>query len=331
MKQQKVKKKKHPLQIVLIVLASIVLFVLVLLLGIKGGEKLVYISFYSNSSAQFKIPGLSQGLEYVEDNDLFLTCGYAAKSGDASAVYVVRADGTTSHTDLVNADGTNYTGHTGGIARYGDYVYITAETGCDVFSYSDILNGKTQTQVLGSVSSINDPAYCNIYDGKFYVGAFYREQNYKTPESHHLTTPCGDENKALIAVYDIDESSPFCISQQLDYVYSTIGLVQGMTFTEDEIVLSTSYGFATSHLYFYDTSKITQNTVEIDGTLITVKYLDSDSQSAVVAAPPMSEEIVYKDGLIYIMTESASNKYIFGKFMSGYNCYAMDVKKILGR
>jgi hypothetical protein len=45
----------------------------------------------------------------------------------------------------------------------------------------------------------------------------------------------------------------------------------------------------------------------------------------------MSEEIVYKDGLIYIMTESASNKYIFGKFMSGYNCYAMDVKKILGR
>ena len=39
----------------------------------------------------------------------------------------------------------------------------------------------------------------------------------------------------------------------------------------------------------------------------------------------MSEEIVYKDGRIYIMTESASNKYIFGKFMSGIEVYSYKV------
>ena len=31
----------------------------------------------------------------------------------------------------------------------------------------------------------------------------------------------------------------------------------------------------------------------------------------------MAEELVYKDGKVYIMNESASSKYIFGKFTSG--------------
>ena len=36
-----------------------------------------------------------------------------------------------------------------------------------------------------------------------------------------------------------------------------------------------------------------------------------------IVAPPMSEEIVYLDGKIWIMNESASNKYVFGKFTTG--------------
>ena len=39
----------------------------------------------------------------------------------------------------------------------------------------------------------------------------------------------------------------------------------------------------------------------------------------------MSEEIVYKEGKIYIMSEAASNKYIFGKFVGLGNFYSYNV------
>ena len=42
---------------------------------------------------------------------------------------------------------------------------------------------------------------------------------------------------------------------------------------------------------------------------------------------PMSEEIVIVDGKLYTMCESASDKYIFGKFTSAKWCYATDVEE----
>ena len=41
----------------------------------------------------------------------------------------------------------------------------------------------------------------------------------------------------------------------------------------------------------------------------------------------MSEEIVIVDGKLYTMCESATNKYIFGKFTSAKYCYATDIAK----
>jgi hypothetical protein len=143
---------------------------------------------------------------------------------------------------------------------------------------------------------------------------------------HRLTTPAGDSNTALMTVFDIDDSAEFYINPTPTAAYSLTGLVQGMTFTENRIVLSTSYGLASSHLYFYDTSKITEGQFTVNNTTVPLYYLDSASLVETVTAPPMSEEIVYKDGYIYIMTESASNKYIFGKLMSGVNLYAYKVQ-----
>ena len=40
----------------------------------------------------------------------------------------------------------------------------------------------------------------------------------------------------------------------------------------------------------------------------------------------MSEEIILKDGRIVIMTESASNKYIFGKITSGRRIYGYEMQ-----
>ena len=65
---------------------------------------------------------------------------------------------------------------------------------------------------------------------------------------------------------------------------------------------------------------------DIDGNNIPMIFLDSASLISDVVAPPMAEEILVRDGRIYIMNESASNKYIFGKFTTGSHVYSFPAK-----
>ena len=70
----------------------------------------------------------------------------------------------------------------------------------------------------------------------------------------------------------------------------------------------------------------TKNGDEFSFENIKLLYLDSQNCEQVIKAPPMAEELVYLDGKIYIMNESASNKYIFGKITSGRYVFAYDYK-----
>lgn len=320
--------KKFFGEIFSIVIVIAVTVISLLFAGVRAGEKIAFADFYKRARAEFRIPTgggfVGQGLDYLEDENAFITCGYAATKGNASMVYYIDKNGKSTCTRLKNADGSNYTGHTGGIAHYREYFYITGDDGCDVFLLADLLEHKSESKKRGEVKTLLDPAYCNVYEGKFYTGSFYRAGNYETPDWQRMTTPNGDKNKAVITVFDIDDNAAdsYYISPEPSAVYSTAGLVQGMTFTEDRIVLSTSYGLAASHLCFYDKSSISAGQLELNGKNVPLYYLDGACLKRTVTAPPMSEEIVYKDGRIYIMTESASSKYIFGKLMSGKHLWS---------
>ena len=101
-------------------------------------------------------------------------------------------------------------------------------------------------------------------------------------------------------------------------IYSTTGKVQGMTMLPDgNMMLSTSWGLTASYLYEYDVKNASRGTFELNGKSVPIVYLDSESLVSRVKAPPMAEEIVYFDGKVIIMTESASQKYIFGNLTSG--------------
>ena len=325
---EKTPKRRNPLIVTLKVIACTIIIIAILLIGIRIGEKFAFASFYNNARLELPMPGVNdgfvgQGLDYIEEQDVFITCGYSAKKGEASSVYVIKADGSAVKCELKNADGSNYTGHTGGIAHYKDNCYITGADGCDVFSLEAILAGG-EAKKKGEIHSPegHDPAYVVVQGNKLYEGSFYRAGNYETPENERITTPAGDKNTSLIYVYDLDENEEFGVKQAPVAAYSATGLVQGMTFTDDCIVLSTSYGFAASHLKYYDLSKVKKEQKTIGSNALELNYLDSACFAKDVTAPFMSEEIVYKDGRIFIMTESASNKYIFGKFMSGRYIYS---------
>lgn len=343
MKKKKEKSRKKlcwPLRMITSLLGVIVgLLVLVFV-----GEKLFFAGFFfGGAKAEMKTPGtwtnyVQQGFDRLEDGK-FLVSTYD-KDCEKAAIFVLD-DKKSTCVELKNEDGSDYLSHAGGITHYKGWVYVATDnhadtegevycthdncnTNLDMFALADVLDGDGKATKVDSIIIPNRLAYASVYGDTLYVGAFHREgSKYITPESHHVTTPAGDKNTALMMVYTMDENTGKPIHGTPEYCYSTISNVQGMCMTGDgDILLSTSWGLSISHLYQYDVSKATKGTISLDGADVPVYYLDSACLVEDVKAPPMAEELVWLDGRVYILSESASMKYLFGKLMSGNHIYS---------
>lgn len=301
-------------------------------------DRIRFRDFYKKAEVAFSAPDIHsgyvpQGFDYDGERDVFLSAGYMS-NGENSRVYVMDGNGGEYYVSLTNADGSAYVGHTGGIAHYGEYVYITGDDGLDVFSYTDILEGKTTVEKLGEIKTYLNPAYCSVVNGYLLTGSFYRAGNFETAEYERMDTPSGDHNPAVMAAFKLDGDCAFGVDPAPKAVISTRGKVQGMCVTDGgKIVLSTSYALSASKLYVYDSAELTvEDGYVFEGTTdggeafafhgIKRVFLDGDSHVDTIKAPCMAEELVYLNGKIYIMNESASNLYIFGKLTSGRKIYA---------
>lgn len=310
------------------VLLYIIIGLIVLLLLLRLGVTAIYFDFFNNAKSEFVIPGLTtafvpQGFDYIDGSDTYLISGYM-DDDSASQVYVRQGDGETHHVRLLYADGSPYRKHVGGICHNGDYLYVAGDDGVDVFSLTEVLDGR-DAKKLGKILTGHDMAYCSFYNGYLLAGNFYHEKSYETPAHHRLITPAGDANTALITIFKADSDTAFGINPTPVAAVSTREKVQGICFTSDkEIVLSTSYGFASSHLYRYRIDTLRTSTIKVLDGEVPLYYLDSANLIDTVRLPPMSEELVYRDGRIYVLCESACNKYIFGKFIRGYQVFAYD-------
>ena len=325
------------------IVAWILCGILGLLLTIFVGEKFVFASFFfGGAKAEMKIPGLwedfvHQGFDKLETGE-YLMSGYAKDGVSPTSIYVVNGK-DKNRCQLYNADGSAYTSHAGGVTHFNNYVYIANDTHddttyLDMFLLSDVLDKDGKATLINSIAVPNRLAYCSVYDGKMYTGAFYREGSvYLTPETHHLQTPSGETNTALMFVYNLDETTGKFTSETPEMVYSTTSNIQGMCMTDSgKIILSTSWGLSKSKLYVYDTttsdaSLSTYAFVNSDGTQtnIPLVYLCQDNLTQTIVAPPMAEELVYENGRVLILTESASTKYLFGKLMSGNHIYSFPI------
>lgn len=324
----KSKAAKIALRVGIIIVCS----VLALLALVYVGEKLFFARFFMNADREFKIPGLSegyvpQGFDYVKEKEAYLACGYM-KDKSASRIYMMNEDGKVIYqADMKKADGSDYKGHTGGIAYYGNYLYISGGDGCDMFLLSDLMDGDGKVTMIGEVKTGNNPAYCKVIGGKLYAGAFYHTKGgYDTPAEHQITTPAGDKNMAILTVFTLDPLTGRAISDTPDVIYSTTAKVQGMNMTETgKILLTTSYGLSTSHLYVHNPALSTVGEFDFNGTKVPLIYLDSATLVEDVRMPAMAEEIVYMDGDVYVMNESACAKYKFGNLTSGRRVWAYEL------
>ena len=308
------------------VLLYILVTVLVLLVLLRLGVTIFYFDFFNNSESEFMIPGLTsawvpQGFDYLEEEEVYLMCGYMSDD-TASRVYVRNKNGDTHYTNLLYADGTPYRKHAGGLCANGEYLYVAGDDGVDVFRLESVLNGGDALKI-GKIVTGHDMAFCSFYNGYLLAGNFYHPETYETPDAHRITTPAGDANTALITIYKANELEEFGVEPTPVAAISIGDKVQGICFTsQDEIVLSTSYSIPSSQLYYHRIDTERQGTIELDGVQVPLLYLDSTTLTDTVTLPPMAEELVFRNGRVYILCESACNKYIFGKFIRGYQVFS---------
>lgn len=340
----KQKKKMKPLTLLAVILLAVVLFFGIVLGGVIGYFRLPVSKYYRASEKAFVIPALNddfvpQGFDFDREQNYFIFSGYQ-KDHSASPVFLTDKDGKLiKRVTLLNPDGSDYTGHGGGIAVGGNFLYVTGGEDCClyVYSYLDFFDAKDGDKLtcLGKFSTkISDTdyienAFVTVYDGKIITGEFYRAESYPTLDSHKLTTKAGDYNQALAVEYVLDSTSPLGISSTPIKAYSLPDQVQGLTISDNKVYLSTSWGLSFSHIYEYDFAKLSlEGNISVLGQNIPLYAMDSASLLNDYKIPPMSEEMVFVDGKLFVACESASNKYIFGKFTGGKWLYATDLKKI---
>lgn len=285
-----------------------------------------------NSKRAFVIPWsnkgyIAQGITYDATSDNFYLTGYM-KDGSASPILVVNKSTHRFLTAvrMTKPDGSPYTGHAGGMTLLEDKIYIAGSSdGCfyvfdkakvdqapknSSLAYSQILDLKTDSDKIKI-------AYCTTRDGLIFAGEFYRSPNYILNEQHKVQTQAGQQY-ALAVGFKPDASGTGAAAK---VAYSIPNEIQGICFADDGIYLTSSWGLGKSLVYKYSYSAVVQSgTKEVCGQKVPLFILTAENATACYTLPPMAEEIEFVDGHFYITNESASNKYVFGKFTGGQWC-----------
>lgn len=301
-----------------------ILAVLCLALVVVGGLNLakfpIYSEYYSMEETLCTNPGLNdgfvcQGICVSEENEVILVSGYMADKSN-SRIYVTDFESNSYYVELTR-EGKKYTGHAGGIALTGDTVYISNGSKLYVFDLSDVLSAKDGEVVdIGAGFEVNSAASFVYADENYvYVGEFNNPD--EEQKEHIYNTPDGT-NHSIIERYTHDNL------ETPDKIYSIGDYAQGVCFTPDgKIVLSTSYGLTSTIYYVYNESDAIDSGNVIDGA--PVYFLGECVRK--VSGPAMGEDLDWYDGKIITLTESASNKYIFGKLFFADDIVALDFNK----
>lgn len=308
-------------KILAITLASLLALVLLFLASLNIAKFAIYSDYYAIKTDICTNPGLSdgfvcQGVCAYEESGKFIVTGYMKDGVSASRIYVTDKENNTHYVNVMLADGP-YTGHACGVAYKGDTAYLVSENKIHVLSLSAILGAENGADV--TVSEIipinNDGAFVYTDDDYLYIGEFHNGKEYIT--NHPYETPNGTQY-AIMCRYSFDDLT------KPDKVYSITNQVQGACFTPDgKIVLSTSYGLADSYYYVYNECDAIDAGVELDGAPVYLLCEPTD----IVKGPAMAEGLDYYDGKVITLTESASDKYIFGKFFFANKIVGLDFSK----
>lgn len=305
---------------ILAIIIGAIIILLLLTVGVLSIAKFpIYSDYYSVSDSLCKNPGLDdgfvcQGIAAVDDEDLIIVSGYMADKS-ASRIYVTTLENESYYVTL-NRNGEAYTGHAGGISTSSGKVFIANGNKIYTFPLDSLLNAECGDDInIGEGHKVNNKASFLFCDDEYlYVGSFFDKSTTRVDE-HIFDTEEG-EHYAICSQYKIDDlSAPV-------KVYSIRDYVQGICFTPSgKVIMSTSHGLTSSVYYVYNLDEATETDKTLDGA--PVYYLDKLDYE--ISGPAMAEGLDLYDGKVITLTESASNKYFFGKLFFARNITTLDI------
>lgn len=308
---------KKVLKTLLTALLAFLLFIVLLWGGLNLVKYAIYPTYYATKTDVCDNPGLNegfvcQGVTMDEISGQLFVSGYM-KDKTASRIYITD---TASHARFVTLmrDGKAFKGHAGGIAVHADTVYVVSGRKIYRMDRQTLLNARPGEAVeLGEGVAINNAGSFIFADDTYvYVGEYNDGDAYQT--NHPFATPTGT-NYAILSRYTHENlSAP-------DRIYSIRNVVQGMCMTDDgQMVLSTSCGLQDSVFCFYNADAAVDSGLTLDGA--PVYYLPPCTRE--IRGPAMAEGLDFTDGKVITLFESASDKYIFGKFFFATKIVALE-------
>lgn len=317
-------KKSLWYKIPLIIVGSIIGLFTIVWGGLNIFKFAIYSQYFDVMTKLGTTPGLNdnfvpQGICVSEENNVYLMSGYQADKS-ASRIYITDGNKNDRYVSLLKEDGSKFTGHSGGIATTGDYVYVANSSKIYILDLNTLLNKETKTMTMDRYVEVNNSAsFVFTNDEYLYVGEFHDGGQYVTD---HVNETSDGTYYAICSKYAITDilSSDSVANPVL--VYAIRNKVQGFAINDiGEIVLSTSYGLSNSIFYKYEANSANDSGKTFDGAPL--YYLDNYSKTLV--APPMSEDMDYSNGQWITYMESACDKYIFGKFFFATYFYSFDL------
>ncbi len=319
---------------IITIIITIFIGICVIIFSFRSYFMLSVNDYYNNSLKAFKIPGINdnfvgQGLDYDPISENFFVSGY--QTNNNALLYLVNSHYKITKQIKLYENDIPLKIHSGGITIYKDYVYIAGGNTANlyIFSYQEIIEAKHKAKINAlksfSLKYSNDdylnPAFVFINEKNLIVGEFFKEKEYPTLKSHKFVTLDDSYNQALALSFPLKEDASFYLDEP-DCAYSIPDLVQGMAYDKGIFYLSTSYGLNFSYISSYSKANLIKiNYVVALNKKLPLYAFDSLSLIKKRKIPPMSEEIIILDDYLYTMNESASNRYIFGKFLSASYCY----------
>ncbi len=310
---------KKALKIFLIIVSCLLGAVVLFLAVLNISKFAIYNEYYKIEDTVCKNPGLNdgfvcQGICVYESAEKFLISGYMSDNS-ASRVYVTDKNDNSYFVSLTQ-NGKEFTGHLGGIAVNDGMIYIA--DGGKIYSVAAnaIMSASNADCVeIGSGIDVNNAASFTFADENYlYVGEFHDGGKYVT--DHPYETNDGTYY-AIVSRYSFDDlTTP-------NKIYSIRNKVQGFCVTPNgKIVLSTSYGLTDTVYYIYNEDEAVNSGITYNNA--PVYFLDNCIQE--IKGPAMGEGLDFYDGKVITLTESASDKYIFGKLFFANDIVSLDIK-----
>lgn len=279
----------------------------------------IYEDYYLMEENICTNPGLNdgfvcQGICVSEDDERILVSGYM-KNGENSRIYVTDYNSNSYYVSL-QAGGKAFTGHAGGVAVTDGTVYLASGKKIYTLPFTEVFaaaNGEVLDMSV-EIELEHDASFVYTDERYLYVGEFFDTDS----ELERVFMTDNGAYPAVISRYPINDlTAP-------DKMYAVREQVQGVCFTPDgKVILSTSYGLADTVYYEYEEA----DAVLTEGAYNGLPVYALDNCLREIHGPAMGEDLDYLDGRVITLTESASDKYIFGKLFFATKIVALDFNK----